>query len=130
VQHKEKLENQVLIRKSIEEMAFFQRLPPKGKLEFATGFIYIEQSIDEAYGLPENFLEVEVSNALTHGDPKTGSAFTDYAILLNVRTFTAKNFINYIDQYSSIQIEIVKSPSTIQRFRMVARCFGEGSAAS
>ncbi|KAI3632603.1 hypothetical protein MIR68_009709 [Amoeboaphelidium protococcarum] len=42
-----------------------------------------EQSMEEAYGLPENFLEIEVLNPQTHGDEKNQNAFTDYEVVLN-----------------------------------------------
>jgi hypothetical protein len=41
-----------------------------------------EQTIDEAYGLPENFLEIEVRNPETHGFGR--NMFTDYEIVLSV----------------------------------------------
>jgi sorting nexin-3/12 len=39
--------------------------------------------MDEAYGLPENFLEVEVTNPKTHTDPTGKPSHTDYEIIVN-----------------------------------------------
>ncbi|CAG8723454.1 14506_t:CDS:2, partial [Acaulospora morrowiae] len=38
-----------------------------------------EQTIDEMYGVPENFLEIEVRNPQTHGFGR--KMFTDYEIV-------------------------------------------------
>jgi hypothetical protein len=40
--------------------------------------------MDEAYGLPENFLEVEVLNPKTHADPTGKPSHTDYEVTVNV----------------------------------------------
>ena len=45
-----------------------------------------EQSLDDAYGLPENFLEIEVRDQQTHLDGKN-QQYTDYEITLNVCVF-------------------------------------------
>lgn len=43
-----------------------------------------EQTVEDAYGLPENFLEVEVTDPQTHGDAKQpASQFTDYLITVD-----------------------------------------------
>lgn len=44
---------------------------------------YKQQSVDDRYSLPENFLEVEVRNPETHGIAK--NMFTDYEIICRVR---------------------------------------------
>ncbi|CAB5211128.1 unnamed protein product [Rhizophagus irregularis] len=41
-----------------------------------------EQTIDEMYGVPENFLEIEVRNPQTHGFGR--KMFTDYEIVCRV----------------------------------------------
>lgn len=43
-----------------------------------------KESPEDMYGVPENFLEVEVRNALTHGYGR--KQFTDYEIITRVRT--------------------------------------------
>ena len=47
-----------------------QRLPPRS------------QTLDEAYAPPANFLEIEVTNPITHGVGKT--RYTDYEIRMRV----------------------------------------------
>ncbi|KAI9029387.1 sorting nexin, putative, required to maintain late-golgi resident enzymes in their proper location [Hyaloraphidium curvatum] len=48
------------------------------------------QSAEERYGIPENFLEIEVRDPLTHGQGK--NRFTDYEIVLrtNIPAFKQK----------------------------------------
>ncbi|CAG8566525.1 6199_t:CDS:2 [Acaulospora morrowiae] len=50
-----------------------------------------EQTIDEMYGIPENFLEIEVRNPQTHGFGR--KMFTDYEIVCktNIPAFKLKN---------------------------------------
>ena len=48
---------------------------------------YKEQSVDERYGLPENFLEVEVTNPITTGEGR--KRFTTYEIRVTVRTLSS-----------------------------------------
>ncbi|GBB86075.1 hypothetical protein RclHR1_12520004 [Rhizophagus clarus] len=50
-----------------------------------------EQTIDEMYGVPENFLEIEVRNPLTHGFGR--KMFTDYEIVCrtNIPAFKLKS---------------------------------------
>ena len=45
--------------------------PPKHK----------QQSFDEIYGEPENFLEIEVRNPITHGGYGGVDLYTDYEIV-------------------------------------------------
>ena len=45
---------------------------------------YKEQSVDERYGLPENFLEVEVINPITLGEGR--KRFTTFEIRVTVST--------------------------------------------
>ncbi|CAI2167318.1 8124_t:CDS:2 [Funneliformis geosporum] len=49
-----------------------------------------EQTIDEMYGIPENFLEIEVRNPQTHGFGR--KMFTDYEIVCrtNIPAFKLK----------------------------------------
>ncbi|RIA90823.1 sorting nexin-3 [Glomus cerebriforme] len=49
-----------------------------------------EQTIDEMYGVPENFLEIEVKNPQTHGFGR--KMFTDYEIVCrtNIPAFKLK----------------------------------------
>ncbi|KAI9306423.1 sorting nexin-3 [Cunninghamella echinulata] len=54
------------------------------------GPITREQTIEERYGIPENFLEIEVKNPLTHGFGR--KMFTDYEIVCktNIPAFKMK----------------------------------------
>ena len=52
---------------------------------------YKPQSPDERYALPENFLEVEVTNPQAHGpDASSSQLFTDYEIICRVRVIVDK----------------------------------------
>ncbi|OAD67573.1 hypothetical protein PHYBLDRAFT_118257 [Phycomyces blakesleeanus NRRL 1555(-)] len=55
------------------------------------GPINREQTIEERYGIPENFLEVEVKNPQTHGFGR--KMYTDYEILCrtNIPAFKLKH---------------------------------------
>ncbi|CAO3614778.1 unnamed protein product [Cunninghamella echinulata] len=48
------------------------------------GPITREQTIEERYGIPENFLEIEVKNPLTHGFGR--KMFTDYEIVCKIKS--------------------------------------------
>ncbi|KAI7862745.1 sorting nexin-3 [Spinellus fusiger] len=54
------------------------------------GPIHREQTVEERYGIPENFLEVEVKNPQTHGFGR--KMYTDYEILCrtNIPAFKLK----------------------------------------
>ncbi len=43
------------------------------------------QTLDDAYAPPANFLEIELTTAITHGVGKT--RYTDYEIRMRVRRF-------------------------------------------
>lgn len=43
-----------------------------------------KQTLDDAYAAPANFLEIDVSNAETHGFGR--NRYTDYEIRMRVRT--------------------------------------------
>ncbi|KAF2757524.1 Phox-like protein [Pseudovirgaria hyperparasitica] len=51
------------------------------------------QSFEELYGPPENFLEIEVRNPLTHGTGSTRGTYTTYEIALrtNIPAFKLKS---------------------------------------
>lgn len=66
-----------------------------------------EQTADERYGVPENFLEIEVRDPQLKGDK---SKYIDYEIVLRVRKAVT------LDQLAFIQIERVKCSPKIQRF--------------
>ena len=48
---------------------------------------YRPQTTDDRYGLPENYLEVEVSNPTVHGEGR--ARYVDYEIVLKVRVAVA-----------------------------------------
>lgn len=41
-----------------------------------------KQTLDDAYAAPANFLEIDVINPITHGDPK--KRYTDYEVRMRV----------------------------------------------
>ncbi|CAI2167510.1 15361_t:CDS:2 [Funneliformis geosporum] len=47
-----------------------------------------EQTIDEMYGIPENFLEIEVRNPQTHGFGR--KMFTDYEIVCRLKVSSVR----------------------------------------
>ncbi len=59
-------------------MSFLERLPAR------------ESSVEDAYGLPENFLEIDVTDPQTHGEGST--MYTDYEIVVstNIPAFKLK----------------------------------------
>ncbi|RHZ44980.1 hypothetical protein Glove_701g18 [Diversispora epigaea] len=65
--------------------------PPAQRTFDATSRLKMkEQTIDEMYGIPENFLEIEVRNPQTHGYGR--KMFTDYEIVCrtNIPAFKLK----------------------------------------
>jgi sorting nexin-3/12 len=51
-----------------------------------------KQTFDELYGEPEDFLEIEVKNPITHGNKSSNEMFTDYEIICrtNIPSFKKK----------------------------------------
>lgn len=74
-----------------------ERLPSKGMapLNASTSLnntMRVEQSLEDAYGLPENFLEIEVVDPQNHGFGN--QMFTDYEIVLNVSHLGVRNGVD------------------------------------
>ncbi|GES99419.1 sorting nexin-3 [Rhizophagus clarus] len=73
-----------------------------------------EQTIDEMYGVPENFLEIEVRNPLTHGFGR--KMFTDYEIVCRCLT-RFKCFTNDLrNNLTNIPAFKLKSSSVRRRY--------------
>jgi hypothetical protein len=71
------------------------------------------QTLDEAYAPPANFLEIEVTNPITHGVGKT--RYTDYEIRMRVGVCAFEGvYQDGADKFARVQTEGVVSTTALQ----------------
>ncbi|CAG8481923.1 1746_t:CDS:2 [Diversispora eburnea] len=95
--------------------------PPAQRTFDATSRLKMkEQTIDEMYGIPENFLEIEVRNPQTHGYGR--KMFTDYEIVCRVsimRYYARLNAQTNIPAFKLKQSSVRRRYSDFEWFRDV-----------